>query len=43
VEKHGGQIHWRSSTEGKARGTAFSVLIPLGGPTDEISPVYAAR
>jgi len=42
VEKHGGQIHWRSSTEGKARGTAFSVLIPLGGPTDEISPVYAA-
>jgi signal transduction histidine kinase len=46
VEKHGGQIHWRSSTEGKARGTAFSVLLPLGGPIDEVgqrSPVYAAR
>ncbi len=32
AEKHGGQIRWRSSTEGKARGTAFSVLLPLGGP-----------
>jgi two-component system NtrC family sensor kinase len=45
VEKHGGQIHWRSSTEGKARGTAFSVLMPLGGPIDEIgqgSPAYAS-
>ena len=36
VEKHGGRIHWRSSTEGKARGTAFSVLIPLGDPLDEV-------
>jgi len=36
VEKHGGQIHWRSSTEGKARGTAFSMLIPLGDPLDEV-------
>ena len=36
VEKHGAQIRWRSSTEGKGRGTAFSVLIPLGNPMDEI-------
>ena len=36
VEKHRGQIHWRSSTEGKARGTAFSMLIPLGDPLDEV-------
>ena len=46
AEKHGGLIQWRSSTDGKARGTAFSVLLPLGGPMDEIrqrSPVYAAR
>jgi signal transduction histidine kinase len=46
VEKHGGgQIQWRSSTEGKARGTAFSVLMPLGGPMDEVEQqsVYAAR
>jgi signal transduction histidine kinase len=45
VEKHGGRIHWRSSTEGKARGTAFSVLIPLGDPIDEVgqhSPALAA-
>ena len=45
VDKHGGQIHWRSCTEGKARGTAFSVLLPLGGPIDEIgqvNPSYAA-
>jgi two-component system, NtrC family, sensor kinase len=44
VEKHGGQIQWRSSTEGKARGTAFSVLMPLGGP-DEVEQglAYAAR
>jgi signal transduction histidine kinase len=44
VEKHGGHIHWRSCTEGKARGTAFSVLIPLSRPIDEIGqrgPVYA--
>jgi signal transduction histidine kinase len=31
AEKHGGQIQWHSSTEGKARGTAFSVLLPLSG------------
>jgi signal transduction histidine kinase len=30
VEKHGGRIHWRSSTEGRSHGTSFSVLIPLG-------------
>jgi signal transduction histidine kinase len=29
VEKHGGQIQWRSTTKGSAHGTAFSVLIPL--------------
>ncbi len=45
VEKHGGKIRWRSSTEGKARGTAFSVSMPLSGPINEISqhgPVYAS-
>ena len=45
VDKHGGQIHWRSSTEGKARGTAFSVSIPLGGPMADgcqLGPVYAS-
>jgi len=45
VEKHGGKIRWRSSTEGKALGTAFSVSIPLVGPIDEVSqrsPVYAS-
>src|SRR3984957_11537771 len=31
VDKHGGQIQWRSSTEGKTQGTVFSVLIPLDG------------
>ena len=36
VEKHGGQIRWRSCTEGKAQGTAFSVTIPLGGPVDDV-------
>ena len=46
VEKHGGQIRWRSCTEGKARGTAFSVTIPLGGPVDDVgqlAPAFAAR
>ena len=38
VEKHGGQIHWRSSMEGKGRGTTFSVSIPLGDPIDEAGP-----
>jgi len=31
VDKHRGSIHWRSSAEGKARGTTFSVLLPLEG------------
>jgi signal transduction histidine kinase len=34
VDKHGGRIRWRSSTEGKMQGTTFSVLLPLGGPTE---------
>jgi signal transduction histidine kinase len=34
VEKHGGSIRCRSSTEGKTRGTTFSVLLPLNGPTE---------
>ncbi len=45
VEKHGGQIHWRSSMEGRGRGTTFSVSIPLGGPIDEVGqhrPAFAA-
>ncbi len=29
VEKHGGQIQWRSCTQGRARGTTFSALLPL--------------
>jgi signal transduction histidine kinase len=33
VDKHGGRIRWRSSTEGKTRGTTFSVLLPLDGRT----------
>jgi len=35
VEKHGGRIHWRSSTEGKTHGTVFSVSIPLEGPRED--------
>lgn len=34
VDKHGGIIRWRSSTEGKTRGTTFSVLLPLNGPAE---------
>jgi signal transduction histidine kinase len=34
VDKHGGSISWRSSTEGKMRGTTFSVLLPLDGPRE---------
>jgi signal transduction histidine kinase len=34
VDKHRGSILWRSSTEGKARGTTFSILLPLDGPTE---------
>jgi signal transduction histidine kinase len=46
VDKHGGQIHWRSCTEGKAHGTTFSVVLPLGGSVaaiDRRNPGYAAR
>jgi signal transduction histidine kinase len=35
VEKHAGQIRWRSSTEGRIHGTTFSVLIPLGSPPED--------
>ena len=35
VEKHGGQIHWRSSVDRKGHGTTFSVSLPLGDPTNE--------
>ncbi len=35
VDRHSGQICWRSSTEGPGRGTCFSVLLPLHGPLDE--------
>jgi signal transduction histidine kinase len=31
VEKHGGQIQWRSGTQGRARGTTFSAVLPLDG------------
>ena len=34
VDKHEGSIRWRSSTEGKAQGTTFSILLPLDGPTE---------
>jgi signal transduction histidine kinase len=34
VDKHGGSIRWRSSTEGKTRGTTFSILLPLDGPME---------
>jgi signal transduction histidine kinase len=46
VDKHRGRIRWRSSTEGKMRGTTFSVLLPLAGPTDTEGfgePSYIAR
>ena len=47
VEKHGGRIHWRSSTKPATHGTTFSVLLPLAGPDGERgygerSPSYAA-
>src|ERR1700760_1642961 len=35
VDKHHGEIHWRSSTDGMLQGTTFSVLLPLRVPTDE--------
>jgi len=34
VDKHGGSIRWRSCTEGKARGTTFTVLLPLAEATE---------
>jgi signal transduction histidine kinase len=48
VERHGGQILWRSSTGGRLHGTAFSVSIPLGSPPEDAglrgrTPSYAAR
>jgi len=47
VEKHGGQIHWRSSLKAATHGTTFSILLPLAGPEGEQgygerSPSYAA-
>jgi signal transduction histidine kinase len=46
VEKHGGQIYWRSSSQSATHGTAFSISLPLGGPEGEQSnggpsPAYA--
>jgi signal transduction histidine kinase len=35
VDKHHGEIHWRSSTDGVLQGTTFSVLLPLCGPADK--------
>lgn len=35
VDKHSGKISCHSSTEGRLRGTAFSVVLPLRGPLDE--------
>ena len=35
VEKHGGQIQWRSCTQGRARGTTFSALLPLDGAEED--------
>jgi signal transduction histidine kinase len=34
VDKHRGSIRWRSSTEGKAQGTTFSVSLPLDVATE---------
>jgi signal transduction histidine kinase len=47
VEKHGGQIHWRSSLRAATHGTTFSISLPLAGPDGEQghgdrSPSYAA-
>jgi signal transduction histidine kinase len=46
VEKHGGQIRWRSSTRGRTHGTTFTVLFPLEGPAEDTGfgeRAYAAR
>jgi signal transduction histidine kinase len=47
VEKHGGQIHWRSSLRAATHGTTFSISLPLAGSDGEQghgerSPSYAA-
>lgn len=45
VEKHGGQIYWRSATEGSGHGTAFVVSLPLRDPMGEAGkpgPAFAA-
>jgi signal transduction histidine kinase len=47
VEKHGGQIRWRSSDKPATHGTAFSIRLPLDGEDGEQgfgerSPSYAA-
>ena len=34
IDKHSGQIRWRSCTEGPRRGTAFLVKLPLYSPLD---------
>jgi signal transduction histidine kinase len=42
VDKHHGEIHWRSSTDGVLQGTTFSVLLPLRVPKDEEERAYVA-
>jgi signal transduction histidine kinase len=37
VDKHGGQIQWRSATKGSGHGTAFLVSLPLRNPLVEVS------
>jgi signal transduction histidine kinase len=37
VDKHSGSILWRSATEGKSHGTAFSISLPLSNPLDNDS------
>jgi signal transduction histidine kinase len=36
VELHGGRI--QAASEGQGRGTAFTVLLPFGGPEDQANP-----
>lgn len=46
VDKHGGRIRWRSSIGAPARGTTFSILLPLDGPSGDQrkqSSSYAAK
>jgi signal transduction histidine kinase len=46
VEKHGGQICWRSATAGSAHGTAFVVSLPLDDPMGGVSkrgPAFVTR